>query len=204
VIRALDVTVENLLKTQAAPGSELAGADISFDIPDGDWRTSLEKLTVNCYLYDIRENRDLRTTEPVRQRDPGTGRSTWRAAPVRIDCAYCITAWSPADDESVLDEHRLLSQVLMVLLRNRTIPPGALAPGLPPQLPPYPTVVASTDGMKNLPEFWGALDQQLKPSLSYVVTLVMLLDPEPADAALAPDIHPDRIGVNVFDRSELP
>ena len=204
MIAALDETIRQLLKKQAPPGSELNGADVSFDIPDGDWRSSLEKLTVNCYLYDIRENRDLRTTEPVRQRDPDTGKSAWRTPPVRIDCAYCITAWSPAENESVLDEHRLLSQVLMVLLRNRTIPPGLLATGLPKQLPPYPTVIASTDGMKNLPEFWGALDQQLKPSLSYVVTLVVMLDPEPADDALVPNIDPAKIGVNVFDRSELP
>jgi hypothetical protein len=204
VIRDLDDTLRELLEQAAPPGSELAGADISFDIPDGDWRGTVDKLTVNCYLYDIRENRDLRTTEPIRQRDPVTNRSTWRQAPVRIDCAYCITAWSPALDESVQDEHRLLSQVLMVLLRNRTIPPGVLQGSLTAQMPPYPTVVASTDGMKNLPEFWGALDQQLKPSLSYVVTLAALLDPEPADADLAPNIAPGKIGVNVFDRSELP
>jgi hypothetical protein len=204
VIRDLDDTLRELLEQQAPPGSELAGADISFDIPDGDWRGALTALTVNCYLYDIRENRDLRTTEPIRQRDPVTQRSTWRAAPVRIDCAYCITAWSPAADESVLDEHRLLSQVLMVLLRNRTVPPGVLQGSLTSQMPPYPTVVASTDGMKNLPEFWGALDQQLKPSLSYVVTLAAMLDPEPADAALVPDIDANKIGINVLDRSELP
>lgn len=204
MIAALDETLRQLLKAQAPPGSELKGADVSFDIPDGDWRSSLEKLTVNCYLYDIRENRDLRTTEPVRQRDPDTGKSAWRTAPVRIDCAYCITAWSPAENESVLDEHRLLSQVLLVLLRNRTIPHGVLAAGLPKQLPPYPTVIASTDGMKNLPEFWGALDQQLKPSLSYVVTLVVMLDPEPAGAAFAPNIDAGKITVKTFDRSELP
>ena len=204
MIRDLDDTLRELLEQQAPPGSELAGADISFDIPDDEWRGTVNKLTVNCYLYDIRENRDLRTTEPIRQRDPVTNRSTWRQAPVRIDCAYCITAWSPALEESVLDEHRLLSQVLMVLLRNRTIPPGVLQGSLTSQMPPYPTVVAATDGMKNLPEFWGALDQQLKPSLSYVVTLAALLDPEPAAGALAPNINPDEIRVNTFDRSELP
>jgi hypothetical protein len=202
MIRDLDETLRALLTQQAPPGSELAGADISFDIPDGEWRGSLDVLTVNCYLYDVRENRDLRTTEPVKQRNLLSGRAIYRPAPVRIDCAYCITAWSPSEDESVLDEHRLLGQVLMVLLRNRTLPPGVLQGSLTSQLPPYPTVIAATDGMKNLPEFWGALDQQLKPSLSYVVTLAAMLDAEPADADMAPEVGEIRVGP--FDKSELP
>lgn len=202
MIRDLDETLRELLEQQAPPGSELAGADISFDVPDGDWRSSLQNLTVNCYLYDLRENRDLRTTEPVRQRDLQSGRVIYRPAPVRIDCAYCITAWSPAGDESVLDEHRLLGQVLMVLLRNRTIPPGVLQGSLTAQMAPYPTVIAATDGMKNLPEFWGALDQQLKPSLSYVVTLAAMLDAEPVLDDMAPLIS--QVQVEPFDKSELP
>ena len=36
-----------------------------------------------------------------------------------------------------------------------------------------------------MPEFWGALDQQLKPSLNYTITLALLLDEEPpSDAVL--------------------
>jgi hypothetical protein len=202
MIRDLDETLRALLVQQAPPGSELAGADISFDIPDGIWRGSLDQLTVNCYLYDLRENRDLRTTEPVKQRHLQSGRAIYRPAPVRIDCAYCITAWSPAEDQSVLDEHRLLGQVLMVLLRNRTIPSGLLQGSLTAQLAPYPTVIAATDGMKNLPEFWGALDQQLKPSLSYVVTLAAMLDAEPAPEDMFPEIGEIRVGP--FDKSELP
>jgi hypothetical protein len=179
MIRDLDDTIKQLLATQAEPGSELAGADISFDLPDAEWRASLTTLTVNCYLYDVQENRELRTVEMPIQRSPdGTG-AVRRKPPVRIDCAYCITAWSPATDESVLEEHRLLSQVLLVLLRNPTIPTGVLQGSLATQIPPYPTVIASPDGVKNQPEFWGALDQQLKPSLNYIVTLALLLDEAP-------------------------
>jgi simple sugar transport system permease protein len=36
-------------------------------------------------------------------------------------------------------------------------------------------VIASQEGVKNLPEFWNALDQRLKPSLNYVVTLAMMV-----------------------------
>lgn len=187
MIRDLDDTIQELLETRAPPGSELAGADITFDLPDADWRAGVNTLTVNCYLYDIRENRDLRTVEPLLQRSPDGTRATRRQAPARIDCAYCITAWSPATDESVLEEHRLLSQVLKVLLQNPTIPAGVLQGGLVDQIPPYPTVIASPDGVKNQPEFWGALDQQLKPSLNYVVTLAMILDEPPAELPRVPE-----------------
>lgn len=180
MIRDLDDTIRELLETRAAPGSELAGADINFDLPDADWRGGLTTLTVNCYLYDVRENEELRTNEPLLQRSLDGTRAVRRQPPKRINCAYCITAWSPATSESVLEEHRLLSQVLLVLLRNPTIPGDVLQGSLVDQIPPYPTVIASSDGVKNQPEFWGALDQQLKPSLNYVVTLAMILDEPPA------------------------
>lgn len=193
MIRDLDETIEQLLITRAPAGSELAGADISFDLPDADWRAGLEALTVNCYLYDIRENFDLRTAEPPVQRSADGTRAVRRQPPVRIDCAYCITAWSPATDESVLEEHRLLGQVLRVLLRHRTVPADVLQGGLADQIPPYPTLIASPDGVKNPPEFWGALDQQLKPSLNYVLTLAVSLDESPAEAAMPPVVEEVRV-----------
>jgi hypothetical protein len=185
MIRDLDDTLAALLKLGAGPGTELATAEISFEVPDGDWRGAITDPTVNCYLYDIRENRDMRTTEPLLQRFGKDDPPARRQAPARIDCAYCITAWSPADEEKVPDEHRLLSQVLRVLLKHPAIPKQALQGSLVDQIPPYPTVIAAPDGIKNLPEFWGALDQQLKPSLSYVITLAMMLDEEPAGPPMA-------------------
>ena len=181
MIKDLDNTIEELLISLAPVGSELSGAAVSFDIPDIEWRNSLGSLTVNCYLYDIHENLELRTYEPLVQRDPNGTHAAKRDTPRRINCAYCITAWSRAQTEAVLEEHRVLSQVLQVLLKNPVIPEGVLQGDLVNQHPPYPTVIASSDGMKNNPEFWGALDQRLKPSLNYIVTLAMQLDEAPAE-----------------------
>lgn len=200
MIRDLDDTIRELLTTQASAGSELETADISFDLPDADWRAALDSLTVNCYLYDVRENRNLRTVEPPIQRSVDDTRAIRRQAPVRIDCAYCITAWSIATDVSIQEEHRLLSQVLLVLLRNPTISAAVLQGSLADQIPPYPTVIAAPDGVKNQPEFWEALDQQLKPSLNYVVTLVMSLDASPAEADMTPVV--EKIEVDVDDISQ--
>jgi hypothetical protein len=181
MIQDLDKTIAKLLKDQAPEESHLKKAIISFDIPDAEWRAGIIELTVNCYLYDIRQNLEMRTNELYIQRNPDKTQATWRKAPVRIDCAYCITAWSSAEDESVLEEHRLLSQVMLVLLRNPTLPDSVLEGSLKNQIPPYPTVIVSQDGTKNQPEFWRALDQQLKPSLNYIITLALLLDEAPEE-----------------------
>lgn len=202
MIQDLDDTIRELLETQAPGGSELAGADISFDLPDADWRAGLTTLTVNCYLYDIRENLELRRAEPIIQRSGDGTRAIRRDQPRRIDCAYCITAWSPAADESVLDEHRLLSQVLTVLMRSPTIPAAVLQGSLVDQIPPYPTVIASPDGVKNQPEFWGALDQQLKPSLNYVVTLALMLDEAPDEADMLRVV--EEVAVEADNLDEFP
>lgn len=136
MIRDLDDTIKELLETKAPPGSLLAGADISFDLPDAKWRGGLSALTVNCYLYDIRENREMRTNELLSFKSADNKRAVRLAPPVRIDCGYCITAWSISTSEAVLEEHRLLSQVVRVLLRFPTIPASVLQGSLVTQIPP--------------------------------------------------------------------
>src|SRR6266487_7198851 len=186
MIRDLDDTIASMLKNRAPVGSALAGAEISFDLPDTKWRNTVSKLTVNCYLYDIRENKDLRTEQPLMRRSADLTRAVRLRPPVRIDCAYSITAWSVANKDPVLEEHRVLSQVLLVLLQNPRIPTADLKGTMVNQPNPYPTVVAAPDSTKNNPDFWKALDQELRPALNYVVTLGMWLDPVPADAAMVP------------------
>jgi Pvc16 N-terminal domain len=204
VIRDLDETLRQLIGSGAAAGSLLATAATSFDLPDAAWQGQLSKLTINFYLYDIVENREMRTNEALLARSADGKRAARIAPPVRIDCAYCVTAWSVATvGEPVLEEHQLLSDVLLLLLRNPTIPGGVLQGSLTTQMPPYPTIIASTDAMKNHPQFWNALDQKLKPSLNYVVTLAMLLDDLPADADIVTGIV-QQIDVNTEDMSRAP
>jgi hypothetical protein len=202
VILDLDLTIRELLETRAAPGSELAGADVVFDLPDAVWRSGLGQLTVNCYLYDVRENPELRTIEPLMHRSGDGARAARLRPPSRIDCSYCITAWSTATDDPVLEEHRVLGQVLRILLRNPTMPTDVLQGSLAVDIPPYPTIIAAADGIRNQPDFWGALDQQLKPSLNYVITLAMMLDDEPADPEMTPVIT--EVEVTERHMAELP
>jgi len=202
VIRDLDDTIAAMLKNRAPAGSALAGAAITFDLPDTKWRNKVNKLTVNCYLYDIRENTELRTEEPVLRRSADLTRAVRLRPPVRIDCAYSITAWSVANTDPVLEEHRVLSQALLVLLRNRRILAADLKGSMVNQPVPYPTVIAAPDSTKNNPDFWKALDQELRPALNYVVTLGMWLDPVPPDAALGRVV--DRVVVETANKAEQP
>ena len=60
-------------------------------------------------------------------------------------------------------------------------------------------MIALPEGVKNQPQFWEALDQQLKPSLSYVVTLAVMLDEELGELGMVVD----EVHVDVDHREEL-
>jgi hypothetical protein len=175
MIQELDTTLERLLREKVPlPPDQY---DIVFDRPDSD-RTSryaAERVTLNLYLYDIRENRELRRTDWQAEVQPD-GTFIKRRPPVRIDCAYLITAWSQADPVNqpgvaTQQEHILLAQVLTVLLRYATLPPEVLQGRLVGQQPPLPTMVAQPDKVPNPAEFWTALGNMLRPSLHLVVTI---------------------------------
>lgn len=197
MIKDLDDTLKALLQTYAPPNSMLASAAISFDLPDSYWRTNkLSALTLNCYLYDVRQNTAMRSTEPLVAVSANKLKAQRISPPIRIDCAYCITAWSVATNGAVFEEHRLLSDALRVLSKYSPLPQGVLQGSLQGLFPPYPGIVASQENVKNLPDFWNALDQKLKPSLNFVLTLAMLLDNIPLDVDLPPAVADTSIVVD--------
>lgn len=170
MFRDLDLSLAGLLR-EKVPLPE-TGYDLSFDRPDEKWAggISTQKQTVNLYLYDIHENKELRSNEPVMlHRSDGT--VTLKRAPVRINCVYLVTAWSPATVDAVLEEHHLLSRVLSTVLRHPVIPEDFLEGSLAGQEPPLPMVAAHPEGPKNTGEFWMAVGNKIKPSLSLVVTV---------------------------------
>lgn len=147
---------------------------ISFDPPDDQFPPpSVTPPAIDLFLYDIRENRDLRSNEWSLQRESdGTGR---RSMPlVRVDCSYLITAWpSQSTPNRAADEHRLLSEVMMVLLRFPTLPEWLLQGGLAAQELPLPTAVLQPGHLQSLGEFWQALGGKPKAALNYTVTIAV-------------------------------
>jgi hypothetical protein len=145
---------------------------ISFAAPDSEFPPSSVSLpAVDLFLYDIRENLDLRNTNwMVEQREDGTA---WRVrGMVRVDCSYLITAWSSEGSNSrALDEHRLLSEVMRVLLRHPTLPEVLLQGSLKGQEPPLPSSTLQPGRLQSVSEFWQALGGKPKAALNYTVTI---------------------------------
>jgi hypothetical protein len=156
----------------APPLTELLGADISFITPDKNFETALGNPTVNLFLYDVKENRELRDTTPIIEKIGTT--FVRREAPVRIDCSYIVTAWSKLpNQQKVAEEHRLLAQALLWLTRFPVIPPVYLQGRLTTQIYPLLMWVAQVDPNKNAGEFWDALAIPPRPAFYLTVTIAM-------------------------------
>ncbi len=171
MIDDLDRTVEDLLKRELSPG--LVGqVAISFAAPDSDFPPSSVKLpAVDLFLYDVRENNELRNTQWIIERN-GDGTASKKRPPVRVDCSYLITAWASESSSSrSLEEHRLLSEVMKVLLRHPMLPDVLLQGALKGQEPPLPATTLQPGRLQSVAEFWQALGGKPKAALNYTVTI---------------------------------
>ena len=168
MINDLDETIRKLVMTHAQFDEN--SIDITFDQPTGEWATGLTRPTVNFYLYDIRENLELRNQEwSIERRSDGTG--TRRMAPLRYDLSYLVTVWT---QNQVEDEHAILWRVLGALARHLTLPEELLQGELQGQ--PYAILAQTAQpsmAIDNMPDLWGVMENQLRPSLDYVVTVAM-------------------------------
>lgn len=146
--------------------------EISFDQPKRDWSSRISKPTVNLFLYDVRENNVLRRHNWERLNHASEQElAQMKRTPMRVDCSYVLTAWA-AD---AADEHRLLTRCMLALFRYPTLPDHRLIGSL--QNPPYEiqAKLAQHDKLENPTDLWNVLDNELRPSVPYVVTLA--LDP---------------------------
>lgn len=179
MINALDETLAALLRRELAPGLS-DQVQVSFATPDDQFPPPSVKLpAIDLFLYDVRENLELRSNEAyVERHADGTATRVW--APVRVDFSYLITAWpSEGIRDPSEDEHRLLGEVMLVLLRYRTIPEEVLQGVLVGQQPPLPVSSLQPGRLQSLGEFWQALGGKPKAALNYMVTLA--IDVAPAE-----------------------
>lgn len=165
MISDIDETIRQVLIKEG--GFDTGEVDISFEMPTREWSGSISKPTLNCYLFDIRENLERR--QYGLRTDSSQPKSTVRRRPPTFfDLTYVITAWTRV----VEDEHRLLWHVLGTLLRFSTLPPEHLQGGLSEADTPINIQTAQPNGVLTNPnDFWSALDNQLRPALSFVVTV---------------------------------
>ncbi|MGB7339252.1 MAG: DUF4255 domain-containing protein [Phototrophicaceae bacterium] len=188
MIADLDQTLEAMLRRDL-PDSITQQVTISFAPPDGNFPPQSVSLpAIDLFLYDIRENREVRSTARRVIRD--NGNATIYPAPVRVDCSYLITAWaSDATPRPMEDEHQLLGHVMMVLLRNKEISDDLLRGYLIGKTPEISTSVLQSGHLQSIGEFWQALGGKPKAALNYTVTISV----EPTEPIEAPLVGRSRI-----------
>ena len=171
MIQDLDATIAALLRRDLPPALA-AQVQISFATPDDQFPSQSVTLpAIDLFLYDVRENLDLRSNEvTLTRRGDGTAIRTQPA--VRVDFSYLITAWpSESAPNPAEDEHRLLGEVMRVLLRYRAIPADVLQGELREQTPALPISTLQPGRLQSMGEFWQAVGGKPKAALNYQVTL---------------------------------
>jgi hypothetical protein len=171
MITDLDETLRQLLIAEMPVKN--GEVDIKFDLPKREWSSRLSKPTVNLFLYDVRENNVLRQhqweqTANGRRND---NLAHLKRTPFRVDCFYMLTTWANDPD----DEHRLLTRALLALFRFPVLPEDRLVGTLRNPTFEIQARLAVHDRLTNPAEVWSALDNEMRPSVPYIVTLA--LDP---------------------------
>lgn len=172
MLQDLDRTLEELLNQElpldVISPSEGKSLTISFCTPDKDFPTRVELPAIDLFLYNVRENMELRTIPWSVERD--NGMATKKRNPVRVDCSYLITAWfdQPIEEEN---EHKILGEVMKVLLRYRTIPTAILQGELQGKEPPIRATALGQPQLQSMGEFWQAIGGKPRAALNYTVTI---------------------------------
>jgi hypothetical protein len=167
----LDSTVAELLR-RTLPPDLVRQVSLTFATPDGKFPPSAVALpAVDLFLYALRENRDLRDTEPTFERR-GDGTVVRTPPPIRVDCHYLVTAWPRTGDTADQDEHRLLGEVMIALARFPQIPEQILQGSMKQQPLAISTAVLRA-AEEQRGDFWQALGGKPKAAFDYRVTIAV-------------------------------
>jgi Pvc16 N-terminal domain len=180
VIADLDTTLEALLKREL-PAAIVAATAISFEAPDDHFATSgVAFPAIDLFLYDIRENTALRANEWIVER-PAQGDLVRHPPLTRVDCSYLVTAWSSTSGPGrAQDEHKLLAEVLKVLVRFPVVPEELLVGELSGADPPLPMTSLTPGPLSSPAELWQALGGKPRAALNLTVTVAVVPTAEDA------------------------
>jgi len=146
--------------------------DVRFDAPRRDWVATLTRPTVDLFLFDVRENTELRHTNLQAAR--GNGNNTYRVPPRRFDLRYMVTAFTTVPE----DEHILLWRTLVTLLKYPELPDAIVPDSIRELDPPVVAQIKKPEDASELSDLWSGLEEKPHPALLYVVTVPLDLDIE--------------------------
>ncbi|MEG4166566.1 MULTISPECIES: DUF4255 domain-containing protein [unclassified Microcoleus] len=180
MIQDLDETLQELLSQELSRKWKSTDFGISFAAPDKEVASSIDAVatTINLFLYDIRENLELRSNEWIVERQ-NNGSALKYPPPVRVDCSYLITVWCA--NKEIKQEHHFLGDVMKILMRYPKIPNEFLRGSLQGKEPPLRTMALRPPQSQNWSEFWQVMGGKPKAILSYTVTIAVDVH-EPVEA----------------------
>lgn len=143
--------------------------DIRFEAPTRELMDRLLQPAVCLFLFEARENTELRqgNFQAVRV----NGHSERRMPPRRMDLNYLVTAVSTEPS----DEQELFWRVMVTLLKYQEIPEDVLPESLR-GLEPAVTTRLWKETLANPLDLWSGLGARPHPSLLYTVTVPVDLD----------------------------
>ena len=180
MLQNLDSTLKLLIQDKFPKEVPSSGATVTvtFNTPLSKESFEDEQLpAINFFLYDVRENLELRNSAWVVERQ-NNGKALKKRPPARVDCSYLITAW-PSDDD-IETEHQLLGEVMKVLLRHRKIPEEYVEQEFQGQEFSLRLISLRPSFLQSFGEFWQAMGGKdgTKPKvvLHCTVTISVPLD----------------------------
>jgi Pvc16 N-terminal domain len=193
LIHEVDEALRTLIRGEALRGSDV---EVVFDAPTKDWAARRNAPTVNLYLYDLREDLRRRQRGLINEYGP-QGTVVARHKPPRyFKLSYLLTCWTQRAE----DEHRLLSSILLTLLRHEYMPAALLRGQLAEMGLAVPLSVALPPPEdRSFADVWSALGGELKPSLDIVVSAPVVAGP-PIQVAPAPE----RLDLELSDNGGSP
>ncbi len=173
MILDVDDTLRRMLTAElsAIPGCPVYTEEqVSFDLPTEAAAAQDGEARINLFLYDIRENLEQRDESFTQVRNGGRTKVGRRRAPIRIDLSYLVTTHAAHHAPT---EHRLLGDVMSVLMRYLAVPERFLA-GVLEGVGVNSVHLAAAQPehleLMNPTNLWQALEGQLQPALPLVVT----------------------------------
>ena len=173
MIQDVDQTLLQLLTAELSriPGCPVYSSEqLTFD-PTPDAAADLDgEARVNLFLYSVWENLEGRDYSLPRTREASGTIAGRKRAPVRMNLAYLVTAHAGRDTRT---EHRLLGDVLGVLLRHLAVPReflvGTLS-GLGSDAVPLAVAQPEHRDKMEAAGLWQPRETLLPPGLPLVVT----------------------------------
>ena len=157
MLQNLDSTLKSLIDDHFPEDVPSSGATVTVTFNTPLSKESFEDgqlPAINFFLYDVRENLELRNSAWVVERQ-NDGTALKKRPPARVDCSYLITAW-PSDDD-IETEHELLGEVMKVLLRHRKIPEEHVKDDFKGQEFSLRLISLRPSFLQSFGEFWQAM-----------------------------------------------